>query len=316
MNGAVAQSVVKPGINRRWAMPNFMREMAKNKVCYLLIAPFMILFFIFTVLPVAISLGLSFTSFNVLETPQWVGLDNYFRLFLGDQVFIRSIGNTLVLALAVGPIGYILCLLIAWLVNELRPRVRAIVTLIFYAPAVSGNIFLVWATLFSSDEFGWLNGFLIRHGFERGPIRWLEDPRFMMPIVIGVALWASLGISFLTFIAGLQGIDKSYYEAAAVDGLRNRWQELWFVTLPMMKPQLVFGAVMSISASFGIGSITAALAGLPSMDYAVHTVMNHLELYGGVKFEMGYASAIATLLFILMIGSNKFIQRLISKVGK
>ena len=291
------------------------QKMYKKRVCYLLVLPFMLLFVVFTVLPVVISLFMSFTSFNILEPPRWVGLDNYFRLFFSDEVFIKSIGNTLVLALAVGPMGYILCLLVAWFVNELQPKVRSVVTLIFYAPAVSGNIYLVWATLFSKDEFGWLNGILIRYGLTGGAVRWLEDPRYMMPIVIGVALWASLGISFLTFIAGLQGIDRSYYEAAAIDGLRNRWQELWFITLPMMRPQLIFGAVLSISASFGIGAITTALTGLPSTNYTVHTIMNHLELYGGVRYEMGYASAIATLLFLLMISSNKIIQRLIAKVG-
>jgi len=275
----------------------------------------MLLFFVFTVLPVLISLFISFTSFNILEPPRWVGLDNYFRLFFGDAVFIKSIGNTMVLALAVGPLSYILCLLVAWFVNELQPKIRSVVTLIFYAPAISGNIYIVWATLFSKDEFGWLNGILIRYGFTQGAIRWLENPKYMMPIVIGVALWASLGISFLTFIAGLQGIDRTYYEAAAIDGLRNRWQELWFVTLPLMRPQLIFGAVLSISASFGIGAITTALTGLPSTNYAVHTIMNHLELYGGIRYEMGYASAIATLLFILMISSNKIIQSLIAKVG-
>ena len=294
---------------------SLVQKIYKKRVCYLLILPFMLLFFVFTVLPVLISLFISFTSFNILEPPRWVGLDNYFRLFFGDAVFIKSIGNTMVLALAVGPLSYILCLLVAWFVNELQPKIRSVVTLIFYAPAISGNIYIVWATLFSKDEFGWLNGILIRYGFTQGAIRWLENPKYMMPIVIGVALWASLGISFLTFIAGLQGIDRTYYEAAAIDGLRNRWQELWFVTLPLMRPQLIFGAVLSISASFGIGAITTALTGLPSTNYAVHTIMNHLELYGGIRYEMGYASAIATLLFILMISSNKIIQSLIAKVG-
>ena len=292
------------------------RESFRGKgICYALSMPFMVLFCAFTVLPVIISLLLSFTSFNVLEFPKWVGLDNYFRLFLEDDVFIKSIGNTLVLAVATGPGGYLLCLIMAWFINELTPKVRAVVTLVFYAPSISGSVFLVWTTLFSGDEYGWLNGFLLKNALVTEAINWLKKPEYMMAIVIGVALWASLGASFLTFIAGFQGIDKSLYEASAIDGIRNRWQELWFVTLPAMRPQLIFGAVMSITGAFGVGGITTALCGNPSQDYAVHTMMNHLEDYGGVRYEMGYASAIATLLFLLMIGSNKVIQKMIAKVG-
>ena len=286
-----------------------------NKICYLLVFPFMLFFTVFTILPVAISLILSFTSFNILEAPQWVGVDNYLRLFLDDDIFIKSIGNTLIMAIAVGPGGYVLSLLLAWAINELQPRLRSLVALVFYIPSISGNVYLVWATLFSGDDYGWLNGALLRFGIIQEPQQWLKKPEYMMPIIIGVALWGSLGKSFLAFIAGLQGIDRSYYEAAAVDGLRNRWQELWFITLPIMKPQLIFGAVMSITATFDIGTISTALCGMPSTEYAVHTMMNHLEDYGGIRYEMGYASAIATLLFLMMLACNKLFQKAVSKVG-
>ena len=148
------------------------------------------------------------------------------------------------------------------------------------------------------------------------PILWFQNPKYMMPLIIVVALWTSLGTSFLSFIAGLQGVDTSLYEAASVDGINNRWQELWYVTLPGMRPQLMFGAVMSITSSFGIGSIITALCGFPSKNYAVHTMVNHLEDYGTLRFEMGYASAIATLLFLLMIACNFLIKRIVSKIGQ
>ena len=287
----------------------------KKWECYALTLPFILLFALFTVLPVIISIMFSFTSFNVLEMPKWVGADNFLRLFLEDDIFVKSIGNTLILAVAIGPCGYLLALLFAWFINELPPKARAVVTLVFYAPSISGNIYLVWTTMFSGDDYGWLNGFMLQLGMIQEPIQWLRTPQYMVPIVIFVALWSSLGASFLAFIAGLQGVDRSYYEAAAMDGIRNRWQELWFVTLPIIRPQMVFGAVMSITSSFGIGGITTALCGMPSNEYAVHTMMNHLEDYGGIRYEMGYASAIASLLFFMMIAVNKLAQKVIAKVG-
>jgi len=291
------------------------RKIQEKRTCYVLIAPYMILFSIFTILPVCISLFISFTSYNILEAPKWVWLENYIRLFLGDEIFIKSIGNTLLMAVVVGPGGYVLSLLLAWFINELPTKLRSVVALVFYIPAISGNAFLVWTTLFSGDDYGWLNGFLLRYGLINEAQQWLKKPEYMMPIVIAVALWSSLGQSFLAFIAGLQGVDRSYYEAASVDGLRNRWQELWFITLPIMKPQMIFGAVMSITAAFNIGGVTAALCGMPSQDYAVHTMMNHLEDFGGTRYEMGYASAIATVLFLMMIICNRLFQKAISKVG-
>ena len=149
----------------------------------------------------------------------------------------------------------------------------------------------------------------------QAPIQFLKNTAYMMPIVIGVSLWMSLGAGFLSFIAGFQGVDKSYYEAAAMDGIKNRWQELWFVTLPMMRNQMMFSAVMSITSAFNVGSVVTGLFGFPSTDYAVHTIMNHLEDYGGTRFEMGYASAIATLLFIIMVGINLVVRKLVAKVG-
>ncbi|WP_238392306.1 carbohydrate ABC transporter permease [Paenibacillus antri] len=288
----------------------------KNKVSYLFAAPYMLLFFTFTALPVLVSLVLGFTSFNLLEAPMFVGMDNYIRLFLGDDIFVKAIGNTFLMAVMVGPIGYAMCLVFAWLINELPRAWRTFLTLIFYAPSISGNIYLVWGVLFNKDAYGYANALLLRYNFISTPILWFENPEYMLGLVVLVALWTSVGTSFLSFIAGLQGIDRSLYEAAAVDGIRNRWQELWYVTLPSMKPQLMFGAVMSITGAFSSGAIVTALCGMPSVDYAAHTIVNHLEDYGSVRFEMGYASAIATVLFLIMIGSNKLVQKLLSKVGE
>ena len=275
----------------------------------------MLVFFVFVLLPVLISIAMSFTSFDMLQPPKFNGIDNYLNLFLRDSIFLKSIGTTFVMAVVVGPVSYILSFTMAWLLNEITPKVRALITLILYAPAISGNVYMIWTVLFSGDDYGYINGILLKLGIISQSVQWLKDPQYMLAIVIVVALWSSLGTSFLAFIAGLQGVDKTLYEAGAVDGIKNRWQELYHITLPSMKPQLMFGAVMAITNSFGIGSICTALCGFPSTDYAVHTIMNHLEDYGGARYEMGYASAIATILFIIMITCNFVIQRLLSKVG-
>ena len=290
-------------------------EMKNNKTAYFMLFPFLILFIVFTVLPVLLSIILSFTDFNMLQMPGWKGIDNYIRLFLYDEIFMLAVQNTLIFASITGPVSYLLSLLVAWFVNELPPKIRAVVTLIFYAPSISGQVYLIWKTLFSSDSYGWANATLLDLGLITDPILWFEDAAYVMPLCIVVALWTSLGTSFLAFIAGFQTIDRSMYEAAAVDGIKNRWQELWFITLPTMRPQMMFGAVLAITGSFGFGGVVTALCGFPSVDYAAHTIMHHLDDYGGQRFEIGYSSAIAVVLFVIMIGSNMLVKKVIAKVG-
>ena len=291
-------------------------EMKIHKDGYFMVAPYYLIFMLFTVVPVVVSLLLSFTQFNMLEMPIFVGLDNYIRLLLDDDIFLKACSNTLIFATMTGPVSYLLCLMFAWFINELTPRIRAVVTLIFYAPSISGQVYLIWQTLFSSDQYGWVNGTLMKLGVISSPILWFQDTNYIMGLVIMVALWTSLGTSFLSFIAGFQVVDKSLYEAAAVDGIKNRWQELWYVTLPVMKNQMMFAAIMSITGSFGFGAVVTALCGFPSVDYAAHTIMHHLEDYGSQRWEVGYASAIATILFAIMIGANVLVNRMLSKVGK
>ena len=290
--------------------------MKNNKTAYFMLAPFLLLFIIFTVLPVVLSIILSLTDFNMLQLPHFLGIDNYMRLFLDDEIFILAIQNTLIFAAITGPVSYLLALLVAWFINELPPKIRAVVMLVFYAPSISGNAYLIWKTLFSSDSYGWANAVLIKYGLITEPILWFQNADYVMPLCIVVALWTSLGTAFLSFIAGFQTIDRSMYEAAAVDGIKNRWQELWYITLPTMRPQLMFGAVLAITNSFGFGAVVDALCGFPSVDYAAHTIMHHLSDYGGARYEIGYASAIAVILFIIMFSSNIIIKKALSKVGE
>ena len=292
-----------------------LKEIRQNWVAYLMVAPYMILFTLFTVVPVVLSIVISFTDFNMLEFPNIVWLKNYVTLFFDDDIFLIAIKNTFIFACIVGPASYIMSFLVAWFINELPPKIRALVTLVFYAPSISGQVFMIWQTLFSSDSYGWANATLEKLGLIDAPINWFKDEKYVMPLCIVVSLWTSLGTSFLAFIAGLQGIDRSLFEAGAVDGVKNRWQELYYITLPSMKPQLMFGAIMSITGAFGFGGIVDALAGFPSVNYCAHTIMHHLNDYGGMRYEIGYSSAIAVLLFLMMIGANMLVKRLLSKIG-
>ena len=292
------------------------KRIKEGGISYVFVLPYFIIFCVFTVAPVVISILLGFTEFNMLNFPKPVGMDNFVRMFLDDEVFLIAIRNTFLLAVITGPVSYMLSFLLAWLINDLRPWLRSIVTIIFYAPSLVGNVMFIWQIMFSNDAYGYANAWLVELGLIDAPIRWFYNTEYMLPLVVIVLLWSSLGTSFLAFIAGLQGISRSYYEAGAIDGIRNRWQELWFITLPTMRPQLMFGAVMTISGSFGIGSNLNGLVGFPSTDYATHTIVNHMEDYGGQRHEMGYASAIATVLFLVMILTNFIIKKLLAKVGE
>lgn len=293
------------------------RRIQKSWYSYLMLAPYFVVFFVFTALPVGISIWNSLTYNNFFDPARFVSFDNYIRMFTGDDVFLIALRNTLMLALITGPVGYAMSFLLAWQINNMPSKLfRSIFTLLFYAPTMTTSVYTVWTLLFSNDEYGYINGVLMRLGFIREAIQWLADTDYMMTVVIICVLWTSMGAGFLSFVAGFRSMDKQYYEAGQVDGIRNRWQELWFITLPMMRPQLMFGAIMSITAAFSIHDVTIALMGFPSTDYAVHTVVNHLYDYGYLRFDLGYASAISTVLFLLMMGANRLVGRMLRKVGQ
>ena len=293
-----------------------LRQIWQHRTHYLFMTPYAGLFTAFTLFPVAMAMYLSFTSFNILEAPVWQGIRNYYRLFLNDDIFIIALKNTITMACIIGPVGYIISFLFAWCINELSHFMRVIFTIIFYAPSLAGGMLQIWTFFFSGDSTALVNGTLMRLNLIQEPIIFFQDTRYMMTLVIVVSLWMSLGTTFLSFIAGFQGVDRQYYEAAAIDGLRNRWQELWYITLPLLRPNLMFGAVMSITTAFSVGDVMSGLCGFPSTEYAVHTMMNHLQDYGTIRYEMGYACAIATLLFLMMLFANMLIQKLLRKVGQ
>lgn len=282
---------------------------------YIMLAPFYILFVLFTIIPVVSSAFLSLTDFNMMQMPSFVGIDNFVKLFLEDEVFLIAIKNTLIFAVVTGPIGYLLSFVVAWFINDLSPLAKNIVTLLMYSPALCGSMLTIWMYIFNSDTKGLLNSLLINLGIIQAPIAFLTDVRYNFVICIVVIIWSSMGMGFLSLLSGLKALDKAYFEAAAIDGISNRWQELYYVTLPQIGPQLVFSAVMTISSSFSVGGSVAALTGFPSTDYATHTIILHMTDFATTRFEMGYASAIAVILFVMMLGSWVVISKMLKGIS-
>lgn len=292
---------------------NLFFRIKKHKECYFMLAPFYIIFGVFVIAPIAIAIFFSLTDFNMLQTPEFTGLSNYLTLFFEDDVFLTALKNTLIFAVITGPISYFACLFFAWMINELKPVLRAVMTFIFYAPSMSGMLYVIWAYIFSGDMYGLLNQIIMSVGIVDEPVQWLTDTDTMLICIIIVQIWMSLGTSFLAFIAGLQNVDRSLYEAGAVDGIRNRTQELLYITLPSMGPQLLFSAVMQISSAFAVSDICMTLAGFPSTDNAALTIATHAYDYGMIRFEMGYACAVTVVLFGMMVLVNNLIQKVIYK---
>lgn len=289
----------------------------KEQIPYaVLLAPFFILFFLFIFLPVICSIVLSFFSFDMVSSPSFAGADNYIRMFLDDDVFLTTLKNTLLLAVLTGPAGFLLSFILAWFINEFSPRVRTVLSFMFYCPALVGNALYIWQVAFSNDSYGYANSLLLSAGLIVEPINWLKNPTYIIPIIVIVQLWMSMGVSFLANISGLQNINTEMYEAGAIDGIRNRWQELWYITLPAMENMLLFSAVMQIASAFSIGSVCTTLVGYPSVNYTADTIVSYLTDVGTTKYEMGYACAISVILFLMMALTRALIGKLLRRVGR
>ena len=302
--------------NREMRVGEIKRFIRKNWIGYMFLLPFVVLFSIFVVVPVIYAIFLSFTDYNMLQPAKFVGLNNYKLLFLDDKVFLTAISNTLTFALITGPIGYFLSFFAAWVINQLKFK-RGFV-LAFYAPSITSSIAMsaVWLVIFSSDRYGYLNNILLNIGLIDSPILWNTDPQYIMTVIIVISLWMSMGTGFLVFLAGLQNISPAYYEAASIDGIQNKFQELFYITLPLMKPQLLFGAITSIVGSFGVFDIAVSVAGMPSPNYAGHTIVAHLYDYAFIRFQMGYASAVAVVLFIMTFTLGRIVMKLLSSTDE
>ena len=292
------------------------RKFRENTPLVIMIFPFIALFFLFTMLPIIISVGLSLFNYDMINPPNFAGLNNYIRMFLEDDVFSIALKNTLMFAIITGPISFILAFILAWMINEFGPKTRTLLSFLFYSPALMGNVYFIWQVLFSGDSYGYVNSMLISLNLINEPVQWFRSPEYAMKIVIIVQLWMSMGVSFLANIAGLQNVNPELYEAGAIDGVKNRWVEVWYITLPSMKSILLFGCVMQIQATFSISAVATALTGFPSVNYTTETIVTHLRDVGTTRYEMGYAAAISAFLFVIMAITRVLVGKLLNMAGK
>ncbi len=283
---------------------------------FVMLFPFLLFFFVFTILPIFSSIAFSFTSYDMISSPKFVWIDNYRRMIVEDATFSTTVKNTLVFAIIAGPLGFLLAFVLAWFVNEFTPKIRALLSFMFYAPSLVGNAYFIWKVAFSGDSYGYINSFLLSFGITTEPIQWLKTEAYLMTIVIIVQLWQSMGVSFLSNISGLQNVSRDMYEAGAIDGIRNRWQELRYITLPAMQPMLLFSAVMQIQASFSASVLMIELAGYPSKGNAVDTIVSLMTDMATVRYELGYACAMSVVLFIMMVTARLLVGKLLKLFEK
>ena len=281
-----------------------------------MLLPFLIFFFVFTVIPILSSFFLSFTSYDMISSPKFVGINNFRKMFINDATFAVTVKNTLLFSVVAGPLGFLLSFVLAWLVNEFTPKVRAFLSFLFYAPSLVGNAYFIWKVAFSGDSYGYINSLLLSFGIITDPIVWLKDAAYLMPIIIIVQLWQSMGVSFLANISGLQNISAEMYEAGAIDGIRNRWQELRYITLPSMYHMLLFSAVMQIQSCFSVSAIATELAGYPSKSNAVDTILSLMMDVASTRYELGYACAMAVVLFLMMAAARLIVGKVLSTVER
>lgn len=281
---------------KRWAV--------REGGAYAFLSPYWLMFLIFIVAPVVMAALLSFTFFDTIQFPRWIGLKNYIVLLTQDDIFMRYVlPNTIQFAVIVGPGGYALAFLLAWMLAQLPRIPRSIFALILYSPSMTSGVAMtvVWQAFFSGDPNGYLNSLLLQLNLIQEPVQWLQSPQYLMPVMIIVTLWSSMGIGFLAMLAGILEINPELYEAAAIDGLSSRFQEIFYITIPSMKPQMLFGAVMAIVSTFQAGAIGVTLSGSnPTPQYAGQLIVNHIEDYGFLRYEMGYAAAVSVVLLLMV----------------
>jgi multiple sugar transport system permease protein len=293
-------------VSRRW--------LGREGGAYVFLAPYGLIFFIFIVLPVLAAALLSFTFFDTIQIPSFIGLRNYLVLLTQDEVFMRYVlPNTVQFAVIVGPGGYVLAFLLAWMLAQLPKVPRTVLALILYSPSMTSGVAMtvVWQAFFSGDQNGYLNSWLLQTGLIPAPIQWLQSPEYLMPIMIVVTLWGSMGVGFLAMLAGILDINPELYEAGALDGIHNRFQEIIHITIPSMRPQMLFGAVMAIVSTFQAGSIGVTLSGSnPTPRYAGQLIVNHIEDFGFLRYEMGYAAAVSVALLLMVLFFSRLANRL------
>ncbi len=298
--------------------PNLIKEKLKSDdmAFYLFMSPFMLAFLLFTVIPIISSMVLSFFDYDMVSTPIFIGFENYIRMFTADELFFTVLANSLKFGILVGPGGYLLAFLLAWMINEFPRTIRVLLTFIFYVPSLVGNALYIFQVMFSGDSYAYINNFLISFGFITEPIQWFQNTDYNFTLIVAIQLWMSMGVSFLANIAGLQNVNTELYEAGAIDGIRTRWHELWYITMPSMKTILLFSAVMQIQTAFSMGALQTTLAGYPSVNNSLDTLVQYIGDMGTTRYEMGYAAALSVFLFAIIIAFRYLIGGLLNLIGK
>lgn len=304
-NSVIRNTARTDGMNRK-----IHRWWKNDGIGYAFLFPFALLFFVFVLLPIIIAFISSFTSYNMIQPAKGIWFTNYRNLFLKDEVFFLAIRNTLIFALVTGPIGYLASFIFAWVISKMK--FRNAFSLAFYAPSITSGVAMtiVWGYIFSSDRYGLINNTLINLGIINSEILWNINPDTILPVIMFISIWMSMGTGFLVFLAGIQNVPEEQFEAARIDGVKSAFQELWYVTIPAMKPQMLFGAINSIVVSFAVFDIAVAFAGMPSPNYAAHTIVAHLYDYAFIRFQMGYASTIAIVLFVMTFVLGQISRRI------
>ena len=297
---------------------NKIKSWAKREgSAYLFLAPYLILFVLFIIIPVVAAIGLSFTNFDSVNLPKVIGLKNYIALLTSDSVFMQYVvPNTLKFSLIAGPLGYVLSFVMAWMLAQIQHKPRTLLALILYSPSMTSGVAMgvIWKVLFNGDQSGYLNSLLMQWGLITEPVQWLQSTEFLMPVMIIVTLWSSMGVGFLSILAGILNINQEVYEAGYIDGIKNRFQEIIHITIPSMKPQMLFAAVMAVVSTFQAGSIGVTLSGSnPTPQYAGQLALNHIEDYGFLRYEMGYASAISVVLLVFIWVCSKVVTKLLAE---
>lgn len=295
---------------------NIRKRERNNWNGYLFMAPYAIVFILFILVPVLLAAVLSLTNYNAIEFPDFVGFLNYITLITSDEVFMQYVlPNTVLYAVVVGIGGYVLAFILAWALCNLTKLPRTIFALILYSPSMVGPIAMtvLWKVIFSGDQTGLLNSWMMQLGLINEPIIWLVSTQYLLPIVIIIGLWSSMGVGFLSMIAGILNSNEDLYEAAAIDGIKNRFQEMIYITIPQMKPQMLFAAVMAIVNAFQNGLISTQLTGNPSPGYSAQLIVNHIEDYGFIRFEMGYAAAVSVALLLIVQIFSKVCNALLAE---
>ena len=294
----------------------FLVKLSKQKISYFFILPSLIIFSIFVLIPIVTSLYLSFTEYNVLHSPKWVGLKNYSDIVFNDPRFWKSIRNTAIYVFGTVPIGIVISLMLAVFIDQ-KIRFKNLFKTIFFVPSVTSvvAISVIWKWLYAGGKYGLINHFLIRIGFP--PVDWLMNVNWTLPAIMIMSIWGGLGYNMIIFLAGLQGVPQAFYDAADVDGA-NFWGKFWNVTLPLLAPTMLFVTIMSFIASFQVfdqvyimtGGSEGAVGGV--LDCAL-TIVAYLYDSGFQRFKMGYASALAYIIFVIIFAVTLISLRFMKK---